>query len=106
MKERNHSDRRRVFEIYGNKCANFEEPGIHHGKPTIHHIDFKSDKGNLFDNDHTIENKANYPSLCENCQKHLHETVVFMAEHDTHRHYSRKKRRRENRQSRRQALYA
>lgn len=70
MKEKDRglrADKKRVKEIYGNKCANFAQCG-NTEKPHIHHILFQSDH---FPKDIT-ENKANYAALCWECEQRVH----------------------------------
>jgi len=62
------ADKKRVKEIYGNRCANFEECHSTE-KPHIHHILFRSDG---FPRKVT-ENKANYVALCWKCERKVHE---------------------------------
>ena len=62
----------RVLEIYGNRCANEDDPRIEHvkrKKPTIHHIVFKSDD---FEPDGGKDQKSNLISLCWPCHSFLH----------------------------------
>jgi len=70
MKERDQGvrfDKRRVKEIYGNRCANFEQ--CHNTeKPHIHHILFQRDGYSK----NITESKANYIPLCWECERKVH----------------------------------
>ena len=62
------ANKRRVKEIYGGKCANWEEPVEHRGRLAIHHIIFRSDNLPI-----EKEEKSNYILLCRKCEDHTHE---------------------------------
>ena len=61
------ANKRRVKEIFGGKCANWEECGSKE-KPHIHHLLFKSD---LYPEEIT-ESKSNYIALCNKCERLVH----------------------------------
>jgi len=75
-KESYTKNRERVFEIYGNRCANFDFCGKK-SKPTGHHIVFKSDR---FYVEGGKNSKANIIPLCRSCQSLLHSKVAKMEE--------------------------
>ena len=71
MKEKDRgvrADKKRVKEIYGGKCANFDQCQSKE-KPHIHHIIFRSD-GLSKD---VTESKANYIAICWFCERLVHE---------------------------------
>lgn len=59
-------NKKRVLEIYGGRCANWEDNRFKHGKarPTIHHIIFKKDGG--------TNEKSNLIPLCKSCHRFVH----------------------------------
>ena len=74
MKERNRQirdDKKRVKEIYQNKCANFDQCQSKE-KPHIHHIIFRCQCKDGVPIKQ-IENKGNYVALCFDCERLTHE---------------------------------
>jgi hypothetical protein len=64
-------DKKRVKEIYGNRCANYDQCGSEE-TPIIHHIVYRSQEGHGFTHKE-LENKGNYIPLCWPCERRTHE---------------------------------
>ena len=74
MKERERqivADKRRVKEIYGNRCANFNQCHSTE-KVHIHHILFRDDGRHNRVPGEQIEDKGNYIALCRKCEEKVH----------------------------------